>query len=108
MNTDPQPGPGQDPTPEPARPGEPAAAPAPSAGPSGFGRFLVLMLLLFAIGGFGLATLCGAVFTIAGFGNSGGSYIDGVWVIALPSLLIGGWLTWLCTRQFLRFLRARP
>lgn len=93
MNTDP-------------RADEPAAAPAPNTGPSGFGRFLVLMLLLFAVGGFGLATLCGAVFTIAGFG--GGPYIDGVWVIALPSLLIGGWLTWLCGRQFLRFLRAKP
>lgn len=80
---------------------EPATAEA--SAPSGFGRFLVVTLLLFAVGGFGLATLCGAVFTISGF--QGGEFAAGMWVISVPSMLIGGWLTWLCGRQLARFLK---
>lgn len=80
--------------------------PPTGTGPSGFARFLILLLLVFAVAGFGLVTLCGGVFTIAGLG--GGEYIGGVWVISVPSLLIGGVLCWLCARQFLRFLRRQP
>lgn len=78
---------------------------APAAGASGFARFLIVLLLLLAVGGFGLATLCGAVFTFMSFG--GGEYVGGAWVIAVPSLLIGGWLCWLCGRQLLRVLRRK-
>ncbi|WP_395703650.1 hypothetical protein [Aquabacterium sp.] len=74
--------------------------------PSGFARFLILLLLVFAVAGFGLVTLCGGVFTIASLG--GGEYIGGAWVMSVPSLLIGGVLCWLCARQFLRFLRRKP
>ena len=77
---------------------------APGAA-SGFGRFLVIVLLLAAIGGFGCATLCGGIFTVASFGDARG--MGDIWMIALPSLLIGGWLCWLCTRTLLRTLR-RP
>ena len=71
---------------------------------SGFGRFIVILLLLFAIGGFGCATLCGAVFTFASFTD--GREMSGIWMIALPSLLIGGWLCWLCIRTLVRTLRG--
>jgi hypothetical protein len=79
--------------------------PQTSAGASGFGRFLIVLLLLLAVGGFGLVTLCGAFFTVAGLG--GGEYMGGVWVMAEPSLLIGGWLLWLCGRQLVRVLRRK-
>jgi len=80
-------------------------AEAPASGLSGFGRFLVVLLLLLAVGGFGCATLCGAIFTFMSIGD--GAYASDVWVIALPSLLIGGWLSWLCVRQLLRILRRK-
>ncbi|HJV67835.1 hypothetical protein [Ideonella sp.] len=80
-------------------------AEGPTSGASGFARFLIVLLLLLAVGGFGLATLCGAVFTFMSIG--GGEYVGGAWVIAVPSLLIGGWLCWLCGRQLLRVLRRK-
>jgi hypothetical protein len=76
-----------------------------SDGPSGFGRFLTILLLLLAVGGFGMAALCGGVFTVASI--SGGE-MSGLWMIALPSLLIGGWLCWLCARTLIRTLRRPP
>lgn len=77
----------------------------PSPGPSGFVRFIVVLLLLFAIGGFGCVTLCGAAFTLGSLDSSG--YEAGMLSIALPSLLIGGALTWLCVRWLRRYL-SRP
>ena len=74
------------------------------AGLSGFGRFLVVVLLLFAIGGFGCATLCGGIFTVMSFTDA--REMSGILLIALPSLLIGGWLCWLCIRTLVRTLRG--
>lgn len=79
--------------------------PSPSAGPGGFVRFVVVLLLLFAIGGFGCVTLCGAAFTLGSLDARGGE--AGMLAIALPSLLIGGALTWLCIRGLLRYLAKR-
>jgi len=78
---------------------------APPPGPSGFVRFLVVLLLLFAIGGFGCVTLCGAAFTLGSLDASGRE--PDMLSIALPSLLIGGALTWLCIRQLRRYLTRR-
>lgn len=75
---------------------------APVPAPSGFTRFVVVLLLLFAIGGFGCVTLCGAAFTLGSLDARG--YESGMLVIALPSLLIGGALTWLCVRTLRRYL----
>lgn len=76
-----------------------------TSGLSGFGRFIVVVLLLFAIGGFGCAALCGGIFTVMSVTEERG--MSGVWMIALPALLIGGWLCWLCMRTLVRTLR-RP
>jgi hypothetical protein len=78
------------------------SAPVPAPAPSGFTRFVVVLLLLFAIGGFGCVTLCGAAFTLGSLDARG--YESGMLVIALPSLLIGGALTWLCVRTLRRYL----
>jgi len=84
---------------------QPAEQPAPPSGPSGFVRFIVVLLLLVAIGGFGCVTLCGAAFTLGSFG--GGSRESDMLAIALPSLLIGGALTWLCMRTLWRYVGKR-
>ncbi|MGM9487605.1 hypothetical protein [Ideonella sp. YS5] len=84
---------------------QPTEQPVAPSGPSGFVRFIVVLLLLVAIGGFGCVTLCGAAFTIGGLGG-GGRELD-MLSIALPSLLIGGALTWLCVRTLLRYLGKR-
>jgi len=77
--------------------------PAAPSGASGFVRFIVVLLLLVAIGGFGCVTLCGAAFTLGSFG--GGGHESDMLSLALPSLLIGGALTWLCIRTLVRYLR---
>ena len=84
---------------------EPAEQLPPSSGPSGFVRFIVVLLLLVAIGGFGCVTLCGAAFTLGSLGGEGRE--ADMLSIALPSLLIGGALTWLCVRWLWRFLSKR-
>lgn len=58
-------------------------------------RFLVLVLLSLSVLGFGLASLCGGVFTVASLGNKNDL---GVWMLSLPSLLLGGALCWLSGR----------
>jgi hypothetical protein len=71
---------------------------------SPFLRFLVLLLLALAVAGFGLVTLCGGVFTVASLG--GGDYVGGVWIMSVPSLLIGGWLCWLSARKLIKVWRG--
>ena len=78
----------------------------PDNTPSPLGRAVIMLLLILAVCGFGLVTLCGGVFSVIGLG--GGEYTGGVWVISLPSLLIGGWLSFLCARQLRRLWRAAP
>ena len=64
----------------------------------------LLIAALLALGtlGFGLAGLCGAAFTfvgLAGLSDKGPENFSGAaLVIAVPSLLIGGGLAWLCVR----------
>lgn len=75
------------------------------------GRAIVVGLLALATLGFGLAGLCGALFTVVGFAglsDKGPENFSGAaLVIALPSLVIGGALAWWCGRTLLKKLR-RP
>ena len=70
------------------------------------GRFIVVALLMMATLSFGLAGLCGAAFTVMGLSglSSGGpeNYASAALFIAVPSLLIGGGLAWLCGRALFR------
>ncbi|WP_457418170.1 hypothetical protein [Roseateles sp. P5_E7] len=71
------------------------------------GRLLVVGLLMAAVLGFGLAGLCGAVFTAIGLGGVTFSerhdpYSVAILVISVPSLLIGGGLAWWCVRLLAR------
>jgi len=76
------------------------------------GRFILSCILVVATLGFGLAGLCGAVFTAMGVGgltekgpdNFSGAFL----VISIPSLLIGGGLAWLCGRKLVRMLSRAP
>jgi len=76
-----------------------------------FGRFVLACLLVVATLGFGLAGLCGGVFTLAAlpdlFSKGPENYSAAMLVISLPSLLIGGGLTWLCVRKLAQMLSKR-
>ena len=68
------------------------------------GRAIVIGLLMAAVLGFGLAGLCGAAFTAIGlagvtFSEQRDPYTVAIFVISVPSLLIGGGLAWWCVRQ---------
>jgi hypothetical protein len=82
---------------------EPIAPESPGASP--FWRFVVVTLLLLASLGFGLASLCGAAFTVVGLAGDD-PYSGAALVIALPSLLIGGGLCWLCVRVLRKRLKG--
>lgn len=64
-----------------------------------FWRLVAMVLLIFAVCGFGAVTLCGGMFTVMGMGTGMGDYGTAFLVISLPSLLIGAWLCYLCARQ---------
>lgn len=70
-----------------------------------FWRFVVVTLLLLATLGFGLASLCGAAFTVVGLAGDD-PYAGAALVIAVPSLLVGGGLCWLCVRALRKRLKA--
>ena len=74
-----------------------------------FGRAVLVTLLVIATLGFGLAGLCGGVFTSMAlpemFSKQAG-YSVAMLVISLPSLLIGGVLAWLCVRKLVRMSRS--
>ena len=69
----------------------------PVAGGPSLSRTLTVLALILGLVGFGGASLCGAAFTVMGMG--GGDYAGAVLVIAVPSLLLGGALCYLCVRQ---------
>ncbi len=73
-------------------------------------RALVTGLLVVATLGFGLAGLCGAAFTVTAvpdmFSSRVENYSAAVLVIAVPSLLIGGGLAWVCGRKLARRWRG--
>lgn len=70
-------------------------------------RVLIIGLLAAATLGFGLAGLCGAAFTLMSLPDlsTPGNYAGAALVVAVPSLLIGGGIAWLCGRQLARLLR---
>lgn len=74
---------------------------------SGLGRFLLIAVLIVATLGFGFAGLCGAAFTLMSLPDLGNpsNYAGAALVISIPSLLIGGWVAWLCGRRLARLLR---
>jgi hypothetical protein len=68
--------------------------------PTSFGRVLLIGLLIVATLGFGLASLCGAAFTVMTlpdmFSSRVENYSGAFLIISVPSLLIGGGLAWWC------------
>lgn len=76
-----------------------------------FGRAVLVLMLAVATLGFGLAGLCGGVFTVMAlpelFSQQAG-YSIAMLVVSLPSLLIGGGLAWLCVRKLRQMGRDRP
>ena len=83
---------------------------------SRIGRIVVLGLLTIATLGFGLASLCGAVFTAvalpelggSGGGGGGGSFAVAMLIVSVPSLLIGGGLAGWCGYKLVKRLRRQP
>lgn len=73
------------------------------------GRALITGVLMISTLGFGLASLCGAAFTVmalpdlfkGGPENFAGAFL----IISIPSLLIGAALAWWCVRMLARRLR---
>ena len=77
--------------------------------PTSFGRVVLIDLLVIATLGFGLASLCGAAFTVMTlpdmFSSRVENYSGAFLIISVPSLLIGGLLTWLCARKLSRLFK---
>lgn len=75
-------------------------------------RFFILAVLAVATLGFGAAGLCGAAFTLMSLpdvlSNRSGSYAGAALVFAVPSLLIGGGLAWVCGRKLWRLSKRQP
>jgi hypothetical protein len=75
------------------------------------GRVIVLAVLAIATLGFGMAGLCGAVFTLMSlpqaFSPGPENFAGAALVIAVPSLLIGGGFAWLCGRAMVRRMGRR-
>lgn len=75
------------------------------------GRAVLILVLVVATLGFGAAGLCGAAFTLMSLPDafSGGpeNFAGAALVIAVPSLLVGGVVAWLCGRKLARVL-SRP
>ncbi|WP_457319996.1 hypothetical protein [Roseateles sp. P5_E11] len=76
------------------------------------GRASLILVLIVATLGFGAAGLCGAAFTLMSlpdmFSNRAENYAGAILVIAVPSLLIGGGLTWWCGRALWRQFKRQP
>jgi ABC-type thiamin/hydroxymethylpyrimidine transport system permease subunit len=83
-----------------------AAGPATQDGASAFWRFVVVTLLVLCGLGFGLASLCGAAFTVAGLADDS-PYAGAALVVGIPSLLVGGVLCWLCVRALRKRIRPK-
>lgn len=74
------------------------------------GRAIVLGLLMMGTLGFGLAGLCGAAFTAIGmagvtFSEHRDPYAIAIFIISVPSLLIGGGLAWRCVHALSKRFR---
>ena len=73
------------------------------------GRTIAIVVLMFATLGFGLAGLCGAVFTVVGVSglSSPGpeNFSSAILVIAVPSLVIGGGVAVWCVVRLAKRLR---
>ena len=81
-------------------------------GPAGIGRALVTGLLIVATLGFGMASLCGAAFTVTALPEMFSSrraenYAAAVLVVSVPTLVIAGGITWWCLRSLRRRTRGR-
>jgi hypothetical protein len=80
--------------------------------PSSVGRVLLIAVLVVATLGFGAAGLCGAAFTIFSLPDlfKGGpeNFAGAALVIAVPSLLIGGGLAFVCGRALSRMFSRKP
>ncbi|HEV6966842.1 hypothetical protein [Roseateles sp.] len=80
--------------------------------PTSIGRVLLIAVLVIATLGFGAAGLCGAAFTVmsvpAMFAGGPENFADAALVIAVPSLLIGGGLAFVCGRALSRLFRRKP
>ncbi len=76
---------------------------------SKFWRFIAIAFLAIGTLGFGLAGLCGAAFTVMSLPDllspQSGTYAGAALVIAVPSLLIGGGLAWVCGRALYKYSR---
>ncbi|MFG6414345.1 hypothetical protein ACG02S_10610 [Roseateles sp. DC23W] len=63
-------------------------------------RTVVISLLMMGTLGFGLASLCGTIFTAIGVAGVTSEqrdpYAMAIFVFSVPSLLIGGGLAWWC------------
>ncbi len=68
-------------------------------------RGLLIAFLAFVTLGAGAAGLCGAVFTLTTLFQKNDGYNIVIYVIAVPSLLIGGVIAWQCGRALWRRLR---
>ena len=73
-------------------------------------RAIVIGLLMMGTLGFGLAGLCGAAFTAIGvagvtFSEQHDPYAVAIFVISVPSLLIGGGLAWWCVHALSKRFR---
>ncbi len=76
-----------------------------------FGRIVLVGVLIIATLGFGLAGLCGGVFTVMALPEviappRHEGFAGAILFISLPSLLIGGVLAWLCVRKLLKMSRS--
>lgn len=65
---------------------------------------LIFFLAVVTLGG-GAAGLCGAAFTLMALPQASNGYNTVIYVISLPSLLIGTALAWFCGRALWRRLR---
>lgn len=68
-----------------------------------FSRLVTMVVLIFAVCGFGAVTLCGGVVTVLSFGAS--DYGGAFWIISVPTLLIGACLCFLCAHQLRKVWR---
>jgi hypothetical protein len=72
-------------------------------------RFFTILVLAIGVMGLGASGLCGAVFTFIGvmglFEGGPENFSAAILVISVPSLLIGGALTWWLGRTFSKYLR---
>ena len=79
---------------------------------TGIGRALLIGALAVATLGFGLAGLCGGVFTVMmlpeAFSGHAENYSGALLIISVPFLVFGFGLAWWCGRKLLRLFSREP